>query len=89
MENIRRHIRFEADENTFILLNIDNEVVHSGIGVSESQSGCAGVFRTNNLFVAGKMVYVKVGKLEPVSAEIRWVSELDKDVMKVGFEFLS
>jgi hypothetical protein len=89
MDNKRRHIRFEPEENTFVFVNIDNENVHGGLCTSESQSGCSGVFRTCGSFVAGKMVYVKVGALDALSAEIKWVSELDKDTLKVGFEYLS
>ncbi len=89
MEIKRKFIRFEPDENTYVLLNIQDEEIHSGLCLTESQGGCSAVFKNNPLYRAGEMVMVKVGKLDPTSAEIRWVSELDKDVVKVGFEFLT
>ncbi len=89
MENKRQHIRFEPDENTLILLKVDNDEIHSGLCVSESQGGCSAAFLNNSAFVAGKMVYLKVGKLDSISAEIRWVTELDEDIVKVGFKYLS
>lgn len=89
MKNKRKFIRFEPDENTYVLVDIQDEAIHSGLALSESQGGCCGVFKSNSLYKTGEMVYIKVGKMDPISAEIRWVKELDNDVMKLGFEYLS
>lgn len=89
MEVKRKHIRFQPDDNTYIMVQVDNDVVYSGLCVSESQGGCSAAFLNNPAFIAGTMCYVKVGKLEPISAEIRWVTELDSDLVKIGFQYLS
>lgn len=90
MENQRKHIRFIPDDHTFILVNLeDSNETLCGLCVSESQGGCSGLFLNHNGFKAGEMVYIKVGKLESVAAEIRWVTELDKDCVKIGFAYLS
>lgn len=84
----RRHIRFEADENTYILAKGESESTHSGICLDESQSGCSGVFKKHDDFIPKKMIMLKVGKLEVIPAEIRWAKVLDSDVVKVGFQYL-
>ncbi len=90
MENQRKHIRFTPDESTIILLNLEEDSdTLCGLCITESQGGCSGVFINHNGFKAGRMVYLKVGKLDPIGAEIRWVTELDKDTVKIGFFYLS
>ena len=89
MDNKRKHIRFKPDERTYILINIVDDEVESGLCVTESQGGCSAVFLNKPCYQAGEMCYLKVGKLDPVAAEIRWVTVLDNDLVKVGFEYLS
>jgi hypothetical protein len=91
MDNKRKFIRFQPDDNTYMIVKLDgenDEIFHSGLCVSESQGGCSAAFLNNASFTAGKMCFIKVGKLEPESAEIRWVTELDEDLVKVGFKYL-
>lgn len=90
MENQRKHIRFTPDENTIMLLNLEEDKdTLCGLCISESQGGCSGLFINHPGFKAGKMVYIKVGKLDAIGAEIRWVTELDKDSVKIGFSYLA
>ncbi|MFT6630702.1 MAG: hypothetical protein ACJAS4_000644 [Bacteriovoracaceae bacterium] len=91
MEKKRQFIRFQPDENTYMMVKIEDvegDNIYSGLCVSESQGGCSAAFLNNKAFTAGKMCFVKVGKLDAESAEIRWVTELDEDLVKVGFRFL-
>mgnify|MGYP003688893587 CR=1 FL=1 len=88
MDKPRKHIRFEPDENTFVLAKGDSGITHSGICVDESQSGCAGVFKKHNDLIPKKMIMVKVGQLDVISAEIRWAKILDEGIVKVGFQYL-
>lgn len=88
MNKNRRQIRFEADENTFIVARTEEGAIHSGICLDESQGGCAGVFRKHDDFIPKKMLLVKAGKLDPIPAEIKWVRVLDVDTIKVGFHYL-
>ena len=85
----RKHIRFQPDSDTFMAVRLEDNSLYTGLCVSESQGGSAGVFINHPNFVSGIMCLVKVGKLDPISAQIRWVTELDSDVLKVGFEYLS
>ena len=90
-DNRRKHIRFTPDDKTYMFFQIehsDTEYTHAGLAVSESQGGASGVFLNNAEIVAGKMCLLKIGKLETMSAEIRRVTELDEDVVKVGFKLL-
>ncbi|MBT4792032.1 MAG: hypothetical protein HON90_10710 [Halobacteriovoraceae bacterium] len=89
MQNQRRHIRFEPDDNTIILVVLDSEPCFSGLCISEAQGGASGVFLTNLKLKVGEMCYIKVGKLDSISSEIVWIKELDNEVVKVGFKYLS
>jgi hypothetical protein len=88
MTGARKHIRFEAEDKTFINLKFDEDSIYGGLALSESTGGCSGIFKNNPKFFAGTFCEVEVGKLDPMKAEIRWVEELDKDVIKVGFEYI-
>lgn len=83
----RKHIRFSADDNTFVGLHIEGSTF-GGLCITESQGGCSAVFVNHDQFVAGKHCLVHVGKMDTLKAEIRWVTELDSEVVKIGFKYL-
>lgn len=89
MEDQRKHIRFQPDEDTYIIIKLEDDTIYSGLCIDESQSGSAGVFINHYNFTPGKMCLMKVGKLDAISAEIKWVTELDNDVVKIGFSHLA
>jgi hypothetical protein len=83
----RQSIRFHADENTFIILVLDDGHEIDGLCINEARKGCSGVFVANTLLEKDVKCSLKVGKLDPIQSTIRWVKHLDDEVMKVGFEF--
>jgi len=85
--NQRKHIRFHLEEDSYMSVTIDDLKPLLGLCISESHGGCSGVFYPNERFKAGAIVIVKVGRLEPEEAEIRYFHELADDVVKMGFEF--
>lgn len=89
MGSTRRHIRFEPDINTLVVALDDQGSRLSGVCLDESLSGCAAVFKKHANFVEKKILDIKVGQLKAIKAEIRWVKEIDTDVLKVGFEYLT
>lgn len=89
MGSTRRHIRFEPDPNTYVLVKVSDELSLSGLCLDESLSGCAAVFKKHEALVEKAVIDVKVGELELMTAEIRWLKEIDADVLKVGFEYLT
>lgn len=83
----RKHERFEAKSNTFVGIEVEGSSI-GGLCISESQGGCSAVFVNHNVFMAGKECDVHVDEQSTLKAEIRWVTELDTDVVKVGFQYL-
>lgn len=84
----RKHIRFEADPNTFVAVKIGDSPVIGGLAITESHGGCSAVFLANDTFAESTQCFIKVGALESLKAEIRWTMNVDKDLIKVGFKFL-
>jgi hypothetical protein len=84
----RKNIRFHADENTFIIAIVDEGHEVDGLCITESAKGCSGTFVMTDVFEVEKACKLKVGLLDPLKAVVRWVTKLDEEVIKVGFEYL-
>ena len=84
----REYIRFSADENTFLVIKVGEHPAIGGLCVTESQGGCSGSFLNHDYFVASEKVLLRVGKLDTILAEIRWITQLDEDIVKIGFKYL-
>ena len=88
MDIKRRFIRFDADPNTFVAVKIGEHPPIGGLAITESHGGCSAVFLTNQAFKESNQCHIKVGELDALKAEIRWIMDVDKDLVKVGFQFL-
>lgn len=84
----RKHIRFNADENTFVAVKVEDHNPIGGLAITEAKGGCSAVFILTDKFKAKDNCYIKVGKMDPIAAEVRWIKELDGDLVKVGFQYL-
>ena len=90
----RSRIRFTPEGNEFAILSFNLELFQNDLEaliINESTQGSCVVF--NKKFIPkdiiiskGIYVLVKIGKLEPVRAIVRWINNIDSDLMKVGFE---
>lgn len=87
MESTKRQIRFNADENTFITVVFPDKTKFGGLCIDESYNGCSGVFVKNSFFKKDLDCHLKVGKLHLIVSKIRWIKDVDKDLIRVGFEF--
>ena len=56
--------------------------------VEEAKSGCGLVVVRRPDLTPGKVIRVKVGRLTPLLAEIKWRNELDTKVARIGCAFL-
>lgn len=84
----RKHIRFNAEANTFVAVKIGENKPIGGLAITESHGGCSAVFLSNDSFSESGICYLKVGEIDPLRAEIRWIMKVDKDLVKVGFQYL-
>lgn len=87
----RRAIRFESDENTLTLidLNPSEEFRPSvvGLNLDESSSGNGVVILKRHLPEVSQQVKIQVGNLSPIEAQCVWIRDLDDHVARVGFAF--
>ena len=89
----RSHFRWVSSPKDVALVSFQDkeesfEEEIAGLVLNESYSGCAAVFRKNENFVPGKTCVIRCNILSPTRATIRWVTDMDDDALKVGFEFI-
>lgn len=94
-DNNRAKIRFVPDSNemSFISLSLAHfQKEISTLIVNESCSGACLVINrklipSTDSLVEGRCILVKIGKLDPLSAVVRWVKHVDDDFIKIGVEY--
>ena len=95
----RRHMRFEPDEVVIAELQfIDAEPDDrffkprlAGPVLDESYDGCALVALSHALpedVAEGTRCLVKLNRLGPMRAELRWVRKIDDEVCRIGVHYL-
>lgn len=89
----RKYTRFTPELSTVAYIDYELktarfEAMQSGLCFSESYKGCGLILLKNKDLEAGQLVRVKIGELSPLTAEIMWIEKLDRDSIKVGFQFL-
>lgn len=91
----RGKLRFTPESNQ--LSSISLSLAHfqkeiSTLIVNESSSGaCLVVNRklipSTESLIEGRCILVKIGKLDPLSAVVKWVKHVDDDFIKIGVEY--
>lgn len=95
----RRYLRFEPDEIEiaqlqFVEAEPDDfffKPEAAGLVIDESYEGCALAVVANTLpegLAKGTHCQIKINKLGPMRAELRWIKELDEEVWKIGVHYL-
>ena len=56
--------------------------------IDEALDGCGLVVVNNKILAEGDICLVKVGMLDPLIGEVRWLRELDEEVHKIGIMYL-
>ncbi|CAM2007970.1 PilZ domain-containing protein [Acanthopleuribacter pedis] len=79
------HIDINTEDENF-------EPEYIGMVVEQSHQGCGLVLvrysEDYEKIDKGQEVVVKVGRLHPMKAKVRWRKNLDEDLFKLGLEFL-
>jgi hypothetical protein len=91
----RRLIRFPGDPLDFALLDFgpdDRPFSPQQVALLVEEApmgGCSlAVSAGGEQLVEGRGCRVKVGRMEPVRAEVRWARALDDRITRVGLQFL-
>ncbi len=89
----RRSIRFPPEFGTFVQIDLRSDGTEfnptiAGMVLNESAKGCGAVVVKTLKLQEGQKVKAAVGKLSPLLAEIKWVQELDSQVLKIGLQYL-
>lgn len=93
--NNRAKIRFAPDNNELSFISLSLAHFHKEISsliVNESSGGACLVINrklvpSTDALAEGRFIQVKIGKLEPLSAVVRWVKHVDDDFIKIGVEY--
>jgi hypothetical protein len=90
----RKYVRFRPDPMDHALIAINNTDEpftpdHVALILDEApMGGCALVLMDVPLLVQGVRVRVKVGRMDPVLAELCWRKELEHGLVRVGLRYL-
>lgn len=95
----RRFLRFRPDEFEIALIQytearLDDfffEPEAAGLVLEEAYGGCALAMVRKQLpdtLAEGSRFQIKVAKLGPMKAELRWIRHLDDDVSKLGVQYV-
>jgi len=84
----RHHIRFHADDNCLIDLKFEDGRKCTGLALSESLGGCGGIFVKKPEFQKGMTCHLNIGDFDQLEAVVRYIEDLNEEVIKVGFEYL-
>lgn len=92
--NARRHIRLKPDTSTYAGIDTRTKgqpFVPEFIGLvyEESTQGCGMIFIGTDKLRVGDICRIQIGTKEPIEAELRWRREIDRDVIRTGFLYLS
>lgn len=88
----RKSIRFKPDplDHALIDLNLTGRFAPEYIALiaEEAPKGCGLVLLGETKLEVGDVCRVKVGRLAAMKAEVRWRTDLDPTVYKVGLMYL-
>lgn len=85
-----RPTRFKVESLKAILcFNTEGEFTNDyyAVVVNESFNGSCLVSRNDEAITMDQIFRVKVGELSEMQATVRWIKELDEDVIKFGIEY--
>jgi hypothetical protein len=92
---VRRSLRFPPDEGAVAWIDPSvHEDKHAfkptvaALVIDEALNGCGLITLAQDWLREGAECMVRVGQLAPLRAEIRWVKDLNDDVLKIGVVFL-
>lgn len=88
----RGKIRFKPDHNTIAFakpLQVGDTEYDSYVGlvVDESHAGCKIAFLDKVEFTIGDKLYLSVGQLPTVLAEVKWRKKSGSGLAELGFEY--
>ena len=84
----------DNDEIAFISFNVDEfKKDLSALILNESRQGACFVVNKalipkNKPIITGQVFLAQIGPLNPLLAQVRWVTEIDANLLKIGIELL-
>lgn len=91
---IRNSTRFKPDALDYALIELNpkgNKKFNPDLValiINESYTGSGLVMTTEKSLKSDQLVLIKVGKLEPMKARLVWFKALDRDLYKVGIQYV-
>lgn len=90
---IRVSTRFKPDALDYALIELNPKGKKFNpdlvaLIINESYTGSGLVMSTDKSLKSDQIVLIKVGKLEPMKARLVWFKALDRDLYKVGIQYI-
>jgi len=94
-EGIRKALRFPPDEGTLAWIDPDYHEDKQlfkpqipALVIDEALDGCGLVVLYHERLSEHAKCMIRVGNLDPLAAQVRWIKDLDEEVLKIGVMFL-
>jgi hypothetical protein len=90
----RKHLRFHPDPLDYAQLavkRLDDPFVPDQVALIYDEAplgGCALILLNSCDLQAGMRCRVKVGRMDPVFAEVAWIKEIEPKLIRAGFRYL-
>ncbi len=89
----RSYIRYEAEKNTIGMIGFQEATKdflpqHIGLVFNEGYRGCGMIMLYSSEIVTNHLCIVQCGVLHPIKSRVAWITRLDTNTIKVGFEYL-
>ena len=93
LKDKRRYPRVKTEPGTVVGIRLqyqggDFEFEETAIVLNESSSGACLVIPSTLDVMIGDTIWVKIGDVEPIQAQIRWITTIDPDVRRMGLFYL-
>ena len=92
----RKYIRFEPEPLDYAKIDLGTSGVKSvsfnpntvGLIIDEAYGGCSIVMVTTHKVRVGDVYKVQLGGFSPLKDEVKHITPLDSNIVKLGFQFL-
>ncbi len=91
----RQSVRFSPDPGAYAQIDVEGNCHDEDFDPSivalitdEAYRGCGLVMLETDQLNIGDKCSIKVGRIGPILAEVKWKKEIDTSIVKIGFQFL-
>lgn len=87
----RKYVRFNPDLGDYVIILVEDKtkkiIPHVALLVEEAYGGCQIAVTRDLALKKGTKMRVKVGRMDPCWAQVKWTKELGTKITTMGLEY--